>query len=237
MQGVTQGTVPCVMTLIKKGERVGNTPDAAGFKQVKNASDYREYTYDLSNQLTSEERQGKKQTWRYDALGNLEASFIYGNGADQDYTAGIDYKYTSVSGWKKLLTSVVYKTATEPGTFDESKNVTKTITYDAIGNPTNYLGNTLSWYGRQLKSYKGNGLNIAYTYDSEGLRATKITPTEKYEYLYNGDLLSYMSVKNKSTGAFVSEVFESFDTTLDYNFDFEGYMYIFVTILCFYLTN
>ncbi len=200
------------ITSVKKGNRLSNTPSSANFTKHSAGVEYRNYTYDLSNQLTSEERQGKKQTWRYDALGNLEASFIYGNGADQDYTAGIDYKYTSVSGWKKLLTSVVYKTATEPGTFDESKNVTKTITYDAIGNPTNYLGNTLSWYGRQLKSYKGNGLNIAYTYDSEGLRATKITPTEKYEYLYNGDLLSYMSVKNKSTGAFVYEMYFFYDS-------------------------
>ena len=47
------------------------------------------------------------------------------------------------------------------------------ITYDAIGNPTSYLGYTMNWTGRELNGITGNGINAQYKYDSEGLRSYK----------------------------------------------------------------
>lgn len=46
----------------------------------------------------------------------------------------------------------------------------QSITYDAVGNPTNYMGNTLTWtMGRQLASFGSN----TYTYNEEGIRTSK----------------------------------------------------------------
>ena len=51
------------------------------------------------------------------------------------------------------------------------KNVgDKTITYDNIGNPTSYLDATLTWQGRELKSYENDEKFITYEYDENGMR-------------------------------------------------------------------
>ncbi|MBR6762655.1 MAG: hypothetical protein IKM13_02770 [Clostridia bacterium] len=39
----------------------------------------------------------------------------------------------------------------------------ESIVYDAIGNPNTYRGATLSWNGRRLTSYNGNGVSASYT--------------------------------------------------------------------------
>ena len=46
----------------------------------------------------------------------------------------------------------------------------QTITYDAQGNPTSYLGHTLTWEkGRQLTSID----NAIYAYNANGVRISK----------------------------------------------------------------
>ena len=60
---------------------------------------------------------------------------------------GVAYTYGDAK-WKDLLTKVGEQT----------------ITYDKQGNPTSYLGHTLTWEkGRQLKSFDGN----TYTYNKK----------------------------------------------------------------------
>lgn len=49
-----------------------------------------------------------------------------------------------------------------------------------IGNPTTYLGSTLSWNARQLDSYDDGTNDISYTYDSDGLRASKTINDAKF---------------------------------------------------------
>lgn len=44
-----------------------------------------------------------------------------------------------------------------------------TCVYDAMGNPTTYLGKTATWKGRQLTSFNGN----TFTYDGRGRRMSK----------------------------------------------------------------
>ena len=56
-------------------------------------------------------------------------------------TETIAYSYGN-SSWTDLLTSY------------NGQN----IAYDAIGNPTSYLGYTLKWNGRQLSSLSGNNV-------------------------------------------------------------------------------
>ena len=62
----------------------------------------------------------------------------------------------------------------------------QSITYDASGNPTSYLGHTLTWeYGRQLASYDSN----TYTYDENGNRTSKTSNGVTTEYYLDGTRL------------------------------------------------
>ena len=114
-----------------------------------------EYTYDALGQLLTETKNGIMiNTMAYDNYGNI----VKKNG--KAYTYGD-------TTWKDLLTG-----------FDG-----KTITYDAQGNPTSYLGHTLTWEkGRQLKKFD----NIEYTYNANGIRTSKTVGGVKHEYTLDG---------------------------------------------------
>ena len=59
----------------------------------------------------------------------------------------------------------------------------QTISYDAQGNPTTYLGHTLTWEkGRQLKTFDNN----AYTYNANGVRTSKTVDGVKHTYILDG---------------------------------------------------
>ncbi|MBR3810796.1 MAG: RHS repeat-associated core domain-containing protein [Agathobacter sp.] len=106
-----------------------------------------EYTYDSLGQLLTETVNGVVvNTMSYDNYGNIVSK------------NGVAYTYGD-NNWKDLLT----------GYGD------KTITYDAQGNPVNYLGHTLTWEkGRQLKKFvKTDGTVIDYTYNANGIRTSK----------------------------------------------------------------
>ena len=86
----------------------------------------------------------------------------YGNIATKN---GLVYTYDST--WKDLLTAY----NGQP------------IVYDKQGNPTSYLGHTLTWEkGRQLKSFD----NIAYTYNANGIRTSKTVDGIKHTYTLDG---------------------------------------------------
>ncbi len=75
--------------------------------------------------------------------------------------------YTYDNTWKDLLIS-----------YDG-----QSITYDKQGNPTSYLGHTLTWEkGRQLKSF----VNIQYTYNANGIRTSKTVNGVKHTYTLDG---------------------------------------------------
>ena len=114
-----------------------------------------EYTYDALGQLLTETVNGTVvNTMTYDNYGNIAAK------------NGIAYTYGD-SAWKDLLTKVG----------------DQTITYDAQGNPTSYLGHTLTWEkGRQLKSFDSN----TYTYNANGIRTSKTVDGVKHTYTLEG---------------------------------------------------
>lgn len=101
------------------------------------------YTYDALGQLLTETVNGEVvNSMEYDNYGNITQkngkTYTYGN-----------------TVWKDLLTKV--------GTGENAD-----IVYDAQGNPTHYLGHTLTWEkGRQLKSFDSN------TYNANGIRTSK----------------------------------------------------------------
>ena len=89
-----------------------------------------QYTYDAQGQLLTETRNNVLvNEMTYDKYGNI----LTKNGKSYDYESGDN-------AWKDKL--IRYNG--------------ETISYDAQGNPTSYLGSTLVWEkGRQLKSFAG----------------------------------------------------------------------------------
>ena len=113
------------------------------------------YTYDAQGQLLTETVNGVVvNTMTYDNYGNILTK------------NGVAYTYGD-SVWKDKLTAVG----------------NEAISYDAQGNPTTYLGHTLTWEkGRQLKSFDGN----TYTYNANGIRTSKTVNGVKHTYLLDG---------------------------------------------------
>ena len=113
------------------------------------------YTYDALGQLLTETKNGIiVNTMVYDNYGNI----VKKNGKAYTYGNAV---------WKDLLTSYGGQS----------------ITYDAQGNPTSYLGHTLTWEkGRQLKSFGGN----TYTYNANGIRTSKTVGGVKHTYTLEG---------------------------------------------------
>lgn len=159
---------------VEQGTRVEGTNSGTNY------SANLKYEYDALSQLTRENNKYLNQTitYTYDKGGNITKKTIY------PYTAGslngvaptetIVYNYGN-SSWTDLLTSY------------NGQN----IAYDAIGNPTSYLGYTLKWNGRQLSSLSGNGTTASYKYDADGLRSYKKVNGVETTYQYVGDKLMY----------------------------------------------
>ena len=135
------------------------------------------YYYDELNQLVREDSvaQNKTITYSYDTGGNLTSrkEYAYTTGDLGSPTSTVSYGYGD-SNWKDKLTN-----------FNGS-----TITYDEIGNPLRYRGNTLTWQnGRQLASLNRNGLSVSYTYDDSGIRTSKTVNGTKTQYYLNGSTI------------------------------------------------
>ena len=113
-----------------------------------------EYTYDALGQLLTETKNGQAvNTMTYDNYGNIVSK------------NGKAYVYDQT--WKDKLISYNGQA----------------IAYDKQGNPTTYLGNTLSWEkGRQLKSFGSN----TYTYNANGIRNSKTVDGIRHDFYLDG---------------------------------------------------
>ncbi len=142
----------------------------------KNGIVQQSYEYDELNQLLRENDldTGKTIKYTYDGFGNIESKTEYAYTLSENAGVATDtvtYAYDGV--WKDKLTS-----------YDG-----KSITYDAIGNPTNYMGAEMTWFGRQMMSYKTDDLDISYKYDTNGLRTEKTVNGVTHSYYYVDGLL------------------------------------------------
>ena len=131
-----------------------------------------EYAYDRYEQLTEETltrgNETIKSRYTYDLGGNLVTQKVTVNGQETQ-----NHSYVYGNAWKDQLTE-----------YDG-----KQITYDVMGNPTQYLGQTMEW------DIDGNlvqiGDQISYTYTSDGVRTGKTVNGVRTTYNYsNGILLS-----------------------------------------------
>ncbi len=144
----------------------------------KNDDLQQKYEYDAFNQLVREDDSvaGKIVTYTYDGYGNILSKTEYPFTEDGSLGEPVDevfYDYGDTA-WKDKLTS-----------YDGQD-----ITYDEIGNPTDYMGADMTWLGRQLMTYSKDGTNISYTYDADGLRTSKTVNGVKHNYYYvDGQLM------------------------------------------------
>ena len=114
----------------------------------------------------------------------------------------------------------------------------QTISYDAMGNPTSYLGKTLVWEGKRLTSLTIPGTNTSrpttysYAYNEDGLRLSKLVEGTTTEYYYNGSVLIGMKI---GTGSSAKMLRFSYDASgnvvaVDYSSDngssFTTYYYL-----------
>ena len=169
------------------------------------------YTYDVRGNILTETHGGKTRSYVYDAIGQLTRVndpwdtesgttgttwvYSYDRGGNilkkkrYAYTTGsvgtvldtITYGYDTV--WKDKLTS-----------YDGH-----TYTYDAIGNPLIAGNREYTWQaGRQLSYLDDNGIGIAYSYNSDGLRVQKDVNGDwypkTYNYTYHGKLLTHLTI-------------------------------------------
>ena len=135
------------------------------------------YVYDSDNQLVRENNADTNKTvvYTYDGCGNItvKKEYAYTTGTVGTATSTINYTYDST--WKDKLVSYNGQT----------------ITYDAIGNPTSYMGATMTWNGRKLMSYTDSDTTVTYKYDADGLRTQKTVNGVQYDYYYNNGRLMY----------------------------------------------
>ena len=152
------------------------------------------YAYDEWGNITGiTDLNGKKNTYAYNEYGELTK-------AAETYTKGTytyDYTYDSGENIRTEKVTGPSGTATHTYAYDsvwKDKLISydgKGITYDAMGNPTNYMGASMTWDVKgNLTCVSGrNGKSAAYTYLSDGQRYTKTTGGKTTAYLYNNGLL------------------------------------------------
>ena len=223
------------ITSIKKSTRSATGTGTLGYGT---AQDYVTYSYDDLGQLTEENFLNNKtrNTWTYDELGNITSRNEYTTDETTEKeklskTVTYGYGNDGKTGWNNLLVSV---DKNGNGTQDAGES----ITYDEIGNPTTYLGTSLTWNGRQLTSYSKNlhydileysvdGLQeISYKYDGDGLRRSKteklysvqnetqtLVQTTETSYAYANGKLHYQKTKiTNSEGATTNNLYFFYDS-------------------------
>lgn len=151
------------------------------------------YEYDALNQLTRENNAYANTTvlYIYDKSGNITAKsqFAYTTSAVAFVNGNIVvYGYSSTE-WKDRLTSYG----------------NTTISYDSIGNPTNWRDGitSIDWDGRQLNSLYKGVYYLGMSYNADGIRTSKTyTDTLSTDSVYHQYLLDGSKIlKETVTGA------------------------------------
>jgi len=111
--------------------------------------------------------------YTYDDGGNV-TSWYSSEDPSVEPDWGVDFTYEDPQ-WKDLLTS-----------YDGEE-----IEYDAIGNPTTYIGSsTLTWTdGRRLATFENSDYSLSFTYDMDGIRQSKTVNGAKTKYFTSGSTI------------------------------------------------
>ena len=196
------------------------------------------YEYDEQNKISAEKilnadgTTTDKYSYEYDKLGQLVRF--------NDAVANKTYTYTYDNNGNILTKSeYAYTLNDELGTATNITNFgyeaewkdrlstvgNQQIEYDNIGNPTSYLGATLTWHGRELKSYENDEMCITYEYDENGMRY-RTTAVDKnseenttaiIDYVWLGEkLVSMVVTGDDSTNLSAKYLYNSSDEIIGF---------------------
>ena len=169
-----------VGSITNNGVAISYTYDSNGnIETITENAKVIKYYYNELNEVIREDNAVLDKTivYTYDAGGNITNKTEYPYTTDSLGTATVSYPYVyGDANWKDKLTSY-------------NGNA---ITYDAIGNPLTYNGDTYTWEeGRQLAGLTGNGKTISYKYNDSGIRTSKTVNGVTTSYHLVGDKVTY----------------------------------------------
>ena len=207
-----------------------------GDSAFENADEKFSYEYDSMNQLVRENlyygennSANSTYTYAYDSYGNMLGKYRYayttGSIANKLGITVAEYQYTD-SQWGDLLTAVT------DGTVSTGSKQNSTVSYDEMGNPTRYLGATMTWAGKQLKYWGKSGKYVNFAYNEDGIRTQKNADGILTNYYYNGSLLIGMTVGSGSSTRILRFSYDSSGSVVavDYSTDngttFNTYYYL-----------
>ena len=123
-------------------------------------------------------------------------------------------------------------TAVTDGTVSTGSKQNNTVSYNEMGNPTRYLGATMTWAGKQLKYWGKSGKHVNFAYNDDGIRTLKNSNGVVTNYYYNGSLLIGMTVGSGSSTRILRFSYDSSGSVVavDYSTDngatFNTYYYL-----------
>ena len=163
------------------------------------------YSYDTSNRLTNYDNEIQNTSYTYDSLGRLTKEVDTEHGTI-DYTYDINGNIVSKikSGKYSLLFTYdeTHKDRLKKVT-DSVNNITTIFEYNGrLGYPTKIGNNTLTWEGKNLKTYGNN----TYYYNADGLRYKKVTSQGTFNYTLDGDKIIRMNKDNSIIFDFTYDV-------------------------------
>ena len=160
--------------ITKESFAVGSTTNSVGYEYYRNGNIAKvkenntvkaEYVYDEYDRLV----------WEYNYTLLRAYKFSYDNGGNITQKETYVISGDNVAGTPTQIDNYNYDTVVSDSGqnvawHDQLKSYNGTaITYDALGNPLNYLGKVMTWQGRKLTSING----VALKYDYNGLRIQK----------------------------------------------------------------
>ena len=186
VSGKEAGVTTNLVASVREGNRAESyTYDACGNVEtmVERSADGSErkirYYYDALNQLVREDNQKQNQTicYTYDVSGNM---------VRRD-----EYRYTE----NPMITEAPWKSDTfdyqTGGWRDQLRFYNgQAITYDAMGNPLQYLGMQMEWEkGHQLRHITGAGLDMYCMYNDSGKRIRKTVNGVTTDFYLDGSAI------------------------------------------------
>lgn len=180
--------------ITKESFSVGSTTNSIGYEYYRNGNIAKvkenntvkaEYVYDEYDRLV----------WEYNYTLLRAYKFSYDNGGNITQKETYVISGDNVAGTPTQIDNYNYDTVVSDSGqnvawHDQLKSYNGTaITYDALGNPLNYLGKIMTWQGRRLTSIDG----VALKYDYNGLRTQK---GDRTYYWQSDNLIMERWVKN-----------------------------------------
>ena len=177
------------------------------------------YVYDNLNQLVriNDINEPATYTYEYDNSGNITSIKKYYYTTAEVIVSSprsvTNYTYDSI--WKDRLASAG----------------SKSLTYDNIGNPVTVGSDTLTWEGRNLKSYTKGSKTYNFSYDENGLRHRKTMSQngivkETYDYVWSdGKLISQKYTDDTDTYA-AKFIYSAAGNLQGFIYDSTTYLYV-----------